>query len=230
MAFGKRGAAHTAHSKIPSAPVLEATREAPSPSPTDTDASSYSEEDAVLGNAYIGQSVVALHIMDARDRILEDQEVLLGAFHGSSFAREEYGMSAQRKGGFALHDYLLVTDRRVITWARGMFKQSVDAFHYNDIASVEATKGLILGEIVINVRGAKERFGNMVTADTPIAERLIRDNISKQRSPSPASAAEGKPSLQSMFDSLERLSVLKDKGLITEAEFAAKRQKIVDGI
>ena len=236
MSFGKRRALPGTGAQVSIGPLAQPSVEltanpADASNTFDVSGVSLSEEDHVLGDAYIGKSVVALHIMDAKERLLEVGETLQGAFHGSALARDDYGNSVSYKGGFSLHDYLLVTDQRVVMWARGIFKQSVDAFYYEDISSVEATSGLLLGEIVLNIRGARERFANMITDDTPHAERMIRANIRSHRNgrAAPPNAPQ-RTGLQGMFDNLERLAELKEKGLITEDEFAAKRQKIIDEI
>ncbi len=184
--------------------------------------------------AHLGQSVVAAHIKKAQSTLLAPAEKLLGAFHGTALAREEYGTEglANRKGGWALHDYLLVTDARVVMWARGVFKQSVDAFHYGDIASVEESKGFLFGELVLNIRGAKERFSMMAKPDTPIAARLIRERIAAERSgtrPSVNTVTAG-GAAGDIAERLQRLNALKDQGLISEGEFAAQRQRIIDQV
>ena len=130
---------------------------------------------------YLGKQTVQKHVDQALTEIVQADEWLLGAFHGQAMSGTGTGTNAKYKGGLSFNDYLLVTDQRVILWARGVFSRSVDAFHYDDIASVEESQGLLLGEIVSNVRGAKERMQSMVKPDVPIAARLIRDLVAKAK-------------------------------------------------
>ena len=131
----------------------------------------------VAPSFYLGKQAVQEHVDQALVEIIQSDESLFAAFHGQALSGEGYGATAKTKGGFSLHDYLLVTDERVIFWARGLFKRSTDGFHYDDIASVEESTGLLTGEIVLNVRGAKERMRSMVKTDVPVAARMIRDLV-----------------------------------------------------
>ena len=124
-------------------------------------------------DAYIGKNVVRAHIDKALSEIIQPNEFLHGAFHGRAFSSDP----GKRKGGLAMHDYLLVTDQRVVFWTRGMFSGSTDGFHYDDIARVEEARGLIFGEIVLNIRGAKERLKEMVKDDVPKAAQMIRERV-----------------------------------------------------
>lgn len=77
-------------------------------------------------------------------------------------------------GHHYLH-YLLVTDRRVIFWGSGLISSSVHAFAYSDISSVDGHRGLLFGDIVLNVKGAQEKFRSMRKDDVQIAVNLIRE-------------------------------------------------------
>lgn len=215
MTFGKRGrVSGNVHDE--ELKVVE-----PDPAPFDFSWPE-SEEETLLGDAHIGQQVVTIHILEAVERFLNSGEKLLAAFHGTALAREQYGASAQRKGGFAIHDYLLVTDQRVITWARGVFKHSTDAFFFSDISSAEATRGLLLGEIVLNIHGARERFANMVADDANIAADLIRKKIAEVRK-GPASPTQATDPVAQ----LERLLSLKERGALSDQEYRSAKEKIM---
>ena len=123
---------------------------------------------------YLGHRTVREHVDQALAEIIQPDEFLLAAFQGLARSGEK---GTAKKGGFSFKDYLLVTDQRVIMWTRGVFSRGTDGFHYGDIASVEETTGLLLGEIILNVRGAKDRMTGMHKADVPVAARLIRDLI-----------------------------------------------------
>jgi len=172
---------------------------------------------------YIGKSVVKKHIDKAVSEILEQDETLLGAFHGQAMSAEGYGLSGKYKGGLSLHDYLLVTDKRVIFWARGPIAGSTDGFLYEDISSAEEARALLLGEIVLNVRGTKERFRSMVKKDVPKAIQLIREQISKSRAKKTAQEKKG----QSIPDQIRKLAELRDNGILTEEEFSAKKTELL---
>ncbi len=131
-------------------------------------------------------------------------------------------------GGLSLHDYLIVTDRRVIFWGRGLMSDSSDAFLLADIASVEGEQGLLLGEITLNVAGAKERCANIPKADVPIATEMIRKQINQARTNArglPQSAAP--PMTESIPDQIRTLADLKNSGILTAEEFEAKKKDLL---
>ncbi len=167
---------------------------------------------------FIGSSVDKGHIKKAISDILDKGEMLLGAFHGLPM-KGEHGQSM---GGIALHHYLLVTDRRVVFWGRGMMSNATDAFHYDDIFSVEGSQQLLLGEIVLNVRGAKERFTSMVKKDVPVAVKMIREQVDKSRQARNPSVV-----TESIPDQIKKLAELRDNGILTEAEFQKKKAELL---
>ncbi|MFC1835467.1 PH domain-containing protein [Thermodesulfobacteriota bacterium] len=181
-----------------------------------------------LSNAHIGKSVKEEHIEKAIGAILDPAELLLAAFHCHVLSSEGYGLLARDKGGFRIHDYLLVTDSRVVFWARGMLSGSTDGFQFEDISSVEEARGLLTGEIVLNIRGAKERASAMVKEDVPIAAKMIRDVIQKAK----AAKSEGGISVaqqvnQSIPDQIKQLAELRGQGILTEEEFATKKAELL---
>ena len=117
-------------------------------------------------------STKSSHIETARKTILDKEEHLLGAFNGKPVRGGK--PIASFSGHHYLH-YLLVTDRRVIFWGSGLISSSVHAFAYRDISSVDAHRGLLFGDIVLNVKGAKEKFQSMRKSDVQTAASLIRE-------------------------------------------------------
>lgn len=80
-------------------------------------------------NPYLGINVNAASVAELRYRgLLEEGETLLALFDGVLLDEQR-----RRVGGIALSDYLALTDRRVVTWARGFFNDTVDGFRWQDI-------------------------------------------------------------------------------------------------
>ncbi len=80
--------------------------------------------DTKMVNFFMGTNANGKHLEEAlRQGIIAPGERLLGFFDGVFFDHE-----GKRVGGMALHDYLLVTDRHLILWARDQFKDYVDRF------------------------------------------------------------------------------------------------------
>jgi len=135
----------------------------------------------ISSNIYIGKSVNVKHLEDAKKQFIEPEEIINGIFHGYVFSGGGTGPEGSRRGGLTMHDYLIITNNRVIMWARGVFTGNTSTFPYPDISSVEEIRGVIYGEIVLNVRGAKERIEKMISSDVPIAAKMIRKLITENR-------------------------------------------------
>lgn len=175
-------------------------------------------------DAYIGERVVRAHIEQAVVEFLGPDEILLGAYDGLGVSDKDFGLGHVNKGGmFSFHDYLLVTDRRVIFWARGLVAGSTDAFNYADISSVEESRGIMLGEIVLNVRGVKERLSNMVKTDVPKAAEHIRNMVARFQALTypPSQVPESIPDL------IRKFAELRDAGILTEDEFITKKTDLL---
>lgn len=172
---------------------------------------------------HLGSLVEKEHIEQAISEILDPDESLLGAVYGQALAGEGYDAFVRYKGGFG-NNYLLVTDKRVIFWARGLFKTSIDAFFYDHISSAEETTRMFFpGEIVLDVKGTKERFRFIPSQDVPKAIQLIREQIRKSKIKGPAAQHEG----ESIPDQIRKLAELRDSGILTEEEFSAKKTELL---
>jgi hypothetical protein len=85
----------------------------------------------VPSDIYVGRNVVRLHLVEFFD-IIEERKILaegekpLAVF--DCILMESGGI---RLGGFTLHDYAMVTDRHLITWARGRSKDVVDRLSWS---------------------------------------------------------------------------------------------------
>lgn len=163
-------------------------------------------------SSYIGKQVDLKHVDEAKKSIIQSDEEIEGIFHCGIVRR-----SGSR--GLTLHDYLIITDKRAIAWGRGLLSKNVESFDYDKIANVQAHQGLLAGEIEFNVFGAKERFAYMVKSDVPVAIKMINEHITNLK---------GKEnSTVSVEGRLEKLGQLLEKGLITKAEFATQKKKIL---
>jgi hypothetical protein len=132
------------------------------------------------------------------------------------------------RGGDILTHYLIVTDRRVLIWARGAFQSSLAAYRFEDIRGVEHHKGAPHGAVVLNVRGKAECFAEMDQGEAELVGNLIRKKVSETRK---AARAPARPATQGQEapDPVARLRKLKSllkRGLITQAEFDDQIRKL----
>ncbi|PDW04117.1 hypothetical protein [Candidatus Viridilinea mediisalina] len=83
---------------------------------------------------YLGINVNAASVDEMLHRgLIEEGETLLALFDGVLLDERR-----RRVGGFSLSDFVALTDRRVITWARGFFNDTVDGFEWKDMDVVQA--------------------------------------------------------------------------------------------
>lgn len=82
---------------------------------------------------YLGINVNAASVEEMRYRgLIEEGETLLAIFDGVLLDENR-----RRVGGLAISDYVALTDKRVITWARGFFNDTVDSFEWKDVDVVQ---------------------------------------------------------------------------------------------
>ncbi len=78
---------------------------------------------------YLGANVSPISVEEMHHRgLLEEGETLLALFDGVLL--DERG---RRVGGLSLNDFVALTDQRLITWARGLFSDTVDGFVWKDV-------------------------------------------------------------------------------------------------
>jgi len=78
---------------------------------------------------YLGVNVNPASVEEMFHRgLLDEGEVLLALFDGVLLDEQR-----RRVGGLSLADFVALTDRRLITWARGFFNDAVDGFAWGDV-------------------------------------------------------------------------------------------------
>jgi hypothetical protein len=83
---------------------------------------------------YLGINVNPASVEELRYRgLIEEGETLLALFDGVLLDERR-----RRVGGLALSDFVALTDKRVVTWARGFFNDTVDSFEWKDVDVVQA--------------------------------------------------------------------------------------------
>lgn len=83
---------------------------------------------------FLGVNVSMASVEEMQQRgLLEEGETLLALFDGTLLDEQR-----RRIGGLALADFVALTDRRLILWARGFFNDTVDGFPWSDVDVVRA--------------------------------------------------------------------------------------------
>jgi lambda repressor-like predicted transcriptional regulator len=119
---------------------------------------------------------------------------------------------------------LTVTDRRILLLDKGMiFGLKQLDMPLSQIKSVSHKKGLLFGEILIDTGGQIKTVKNISKNDAPKVCAIIAQTL--HSSAGPAKAQSGGTDVVAQ---LEKLAALKEKGLLTDEEFAAQKAKLLD--
>jgi hypothetical protein len=145
----------------------------------------------------------------------------------SSYLREDepvrfVALGTHERGG----GVLVLTDVRLLFFLRRVMKPSLD-LPLATIDSLTTTSGLSTGEVSMRVGEDVVAVSRIVKSDVePLAHAIRR---AREVAPDvPAPTAAGGPDVVDPFVAMERLSALRDSGVLTEAEFAAKKQELLD--
>lgn len=146
--------------------------------------------------------------------ILKPNEVLLAATKG------------WYKNGVGL---LCATASRIIFINKGIFSLKVEEFSLKSVSSISSETGLITAKIKIFASGNNAEIEQ---APKPDAKRFV-DEVSKmlEAREQPRVVQEvsnnQQKSNEDIYEQLEKLAALKDKGIVTEEEFLAKKAQLL---
>jgi hypothetical protein len=109
----------------------------------------------------------------SRFRILaQPGEEIGGVYGGAVFEGDGHAHCGPGK------HFLIVTNQRVIFSAGDPpTEENTDAWTYTDITDAESKKGLIMGDVILTVKGAKKQFGFMQKVEADKAIALIREHL-----------------------------------------------------
>ena len=119
---------------------------------------------------------------------------------------------------------LVCTDRRLIFIDKGLlYGLKVEEFPIDKISSVSYSTGLLLGKFTItSIKDAVIKNVDKLQI-RPFAEHVTNKLNSKKKETPPSPNLEG-----DVVSKLERLAVLKEKGILTDDEFAEQKANILN--
>ncbi|MEI7556007.1 hypothetical protein [Candidatus Chlorohelix sp.] len=132
----------------------------------------------VPSNIYVGRNTVRVHLADflqiAADRnIFSSDEQILAVF--DCIILDDAGA---RLGGFTLHDYAILTNQNLITWARGRSKDTIDKCIWSNI-TIERfgrrnpLEGVIKFAYRVPVTGSKRRISLRAKDDSANSPKVV---------------------------------------------------------
>jgi hypothetical protein len=127
----------------------------------------------------------------------------------------------ERAGGV-----LVLTDARLLFFHRRVTNPSLD-LSLGAVARVSTSAGLSTGEVAMSVGEETVAVSRIVKGDVEPLAHAIRQAVGAAP-PEPAPTRDVADDRVDPFEAMEKLSALRDRGVITEAEFAAKKQELLD--
>lgn len=127
---------------------------------------------------------------------------------------------------------VVLTDRRLLFLADGWLSARMEDFPIDKISSVQSNTGLVLGTLTIFASGNKAEIGGLTKEECKAIGDALRARISGSPPASVAAAVAaptpaGAPQ-PDVLDQLRKLGELRDAGVLTEEEFAAKKSALLD--
>lgn len=126
---------------------------------------------------------------------------------------------------------LVCTNSRLIFINKGLMSLKVEDFPLKNISSIQYETGILMGKITIFASGNRADIGNIEKAYVRNFAEYVRAKIS-DIGKSSASSQPIQPTGTQVADDeiiaqLERLAVLKEKGILTDEEFTAQKARIL---
>jgi Bacterial PH domain/Short C-terminal domain len=124
---------------------------------------------------------------------------------------------------------LVATNKRLVFVDKGIGKLKVEDFPYDKVTSIQYKTGWTMGEIVIFSPGNKAEIKNVAKDQC----KNFADNVRARITGATAHASHSQPVGEhsgagvDVIDQLERLTALREKGTLSDAEFEAQKQRIL---
>lgn len=125
-----------------------------------------------------------------------------------------------------LQSLLMLTDQRLVILEKGIVRETVKEFQLSAISSLSLQKGWTGESLVFTASGANGKVNSMMPGQGEgfaAAYRQLR-NAPAAKAEVPAAA----PAEPDVLGQLEQLGKLRDAGVLTDAEFEAKKSELLD--
>ncbi|MDP9475631.1 MAG: PH domain-containing protein [Actinomycetota bacterium] len=148
--------------------------------------------------------------------ILWEDEVIEKMIQGTYGSRSSIGV-------------LVATNKRLCFVDKGLvYGVRVEDFAYDQITSMEYKTGLLLGRIIVYSAGNRAEIVNCEKAQVQAFTEYVRARTSGRTVHASAPQQSALPDSDDPISRLERLAGLKERGILTDAEFQAEKRKILE--
>ncbi|WP_051428295.1 SHOCT domain-containing protein [Bacillus sp. J33] len=126
---------------------------------------------------------------------------------------------------------LVATDQKLIFGTITINREHFESFDYKKMVGISlANDGLLSKELHINFSRGKKVFDDIVNDDNfkHFLEQVRKQIASSKNQGKTPSSKVSSPKTEDKYKQLEQLGSLKEKGIITEEEFQAEKQKLLN--
>ena len=131
---------------------------------------------------------------------------------------------------------LVATDRRMIFLDKGFLGQlKVEDFWYDNISSMESTRGIVWGSITVYSSGNKAVIDKVPKKEIDDFVTAQRNKLATRSRPrttpvSPTAPVRPSSSSHSPLDNLAKLNELYQQGVLTDEEYAKSKERILENL
>lgn len=121
---------------------------------------------------------------------------------------------------------LVATNKRLVFVDKGTFgRLTVEDFPYDKISSIQYETGWMFGKVTIFTSGNKAVIEQLLKKEAREFGDYVRARVSKVSQH--ASVIQPERDSSDAVDQIKRLAELRDQGVLTEEEFAAKKKQLL---
>lgn len=150
-----------------------------------------------------------------KEHLDKDESILKSAY--GTYETKILGADSVRSGVF------IATERRVVLFGKKTFGFEIESFLYKNISSFEVSKGFMGSTIKIISSGNFAKMKWIQKGDVQGFKQLVNSKMNE-----PSSSPNPPGNSESIYDQIEKLYGLKQKGIITEEEFLSQKSKLLN--
>jgi Bacterial PH domain/Short C-terminal domain len=158
------------------------------------------------------------YIEKAKEHFDSGEEVAFAVF--GAYETKTMGKDTVRNG------VMLATNQRILFYGKRTFGYDLEVFPYENVSSIEMSKGLTGHTIAFFSSGNKVKMKWINQGDIQGFISHVKATIGKSAK-SQATATQEAPATSSAADEIKRFAELRDSGVITEEEFDAKKKQLL---
>ena len=159
--------------------------------------------------------------LDALKAHLDEGEAILFSCYGA-YDTKSLGSKTVKNG------ILVATAKRVIQFGKRLSGYNLETFPLEKITAIETSKGFMGKRIVIKMSGNESEMKWIRHGDPDSLVDLVRERMSYTSAAHQIAATQGNVQVNSDIpDQIRKLSDLRDSGILSDGEFASKKQELL---